>query len=312
MITVINELKVKCFTCLAETLNFTEAGKKLFISQQAVSRHISNLELDIGIRLFDRSRSFVELTEAGVRFYQFFKEAEARYQSLVAEMQEGFSLQTRNIRIGYQNWLEFGPALGKAMAALREQTSDLHLLGERHSPLALVSLLESAALDMILIHERFVPERDSLRKLLLIRTPMQVVITHSDPLCKGYNGDYHIFEARPLLIDALEGENQAATVKRVQTELDHYHFTPKEIIVLPNRDSIYTEAELGRGVFLSSAMAQAAQNGTLARFDTDVLEGLFCVWRAGLNNYYIEQYARQLKLEYSRLSENFLKNRRWS
>lgn len=307
---MINELKVKCFMCLTETLNFTEAGKKLFISQQAVSRHISNLEQDIGIRLFDRTRNTVALTEAGVRFYQFFREAGARYQSLVSEMQDGFSLHTKNIRIGYQNWLEFGPALGTAMAILRENIPDLHLLGERHSPFALISLLGSAVLDMILIHARFIPDQDGLRKLLLIKTPMQVVITRNDPLCSGYTGDYHAFEARPLLIDAFEGENNAATVKRVQAELQPYHFTPKEIIVLPNRDSIYTEAELGRGIFLSSAMAQTTQS-TLARFDTDILEGLFCVWRAGGYFYYIEQYARQLKQEYGKLSERFLATRTW-
>ena len=309
---MINELKIRCFLCLTETLNFTETGKKLFISQQAVSRHISNLEEDIGVLLFERTRNSVELTEAGIRFYQFFKEAGARFQSLVTEMQNGYSLHTKNIRIGYQNWLDFGPALGSAMAVLRENTPDLHLLGERHSPLALISLLESMSLDMILMHERFLPERDSLRKLLLIKTPMQVVIARNDPVCYKFTDDYHVFEARPLLIDALEGENKSATIKRAQTELEPYRFSPAEIIVLPNRDSIYTEAELGRGVFLSSSMSQAAQSSTLARFDTDIFEGLFCVWRANGYNYYIKQYAKQLKVEYGKLSEQFLKTRSWS
>ncbi len=307
---MINELKIKCFLSLAETLNFTEVGRKLFISQQSVSRHISNLEQDIGVCLFERTRNCVELSEAGVRFYQFFKEAGARYSSLVSEMTLGFNLQTKNIRIGYQNWLEFGPALGTAMAALREHTPELHLLGERHSPVALISLLESANLDMILIHERFIPAHNDLRKLLLIKTPMQVVISGGDRLCAEYADDYHIFESKSLLIDALEGENHTATSRRAQTELAPYHFTPKDIIVLPNRDSIYTEAELGRGIFLSSSMAQTAQHSTLARFDTDVLEGLYCVWRAGAA-VTIEQYAKQLKIEYGKLSEEFMKTRHW-
>lgn len=309
---MINELKIRCFMCLAETLNFTEAGKKIYISQQAVSRHIATLEQDIGVRLFDRSRNSVELTEAGVRIYQFFRESGSRFQSLLAELQDTCALHTKNIRIGYQNWLEFGPALGTAMSALRQHTPDLLLLGERHSPVSLITLLESAVLDMIIIHERFIPEHNSLRKLLLIKTPMQVVISRDDPICAQYSGNYHIFEAKPLLIDAFEGENYAATVSRAKTELYPYHFTPRDIIVLPNRDSIYTEAELGRGIFLSSSMAQSAQNSMLARFDTDVCEGLYSVWRAGGANLYIEQYAKQLKLEYSKLSDHFLRTRRWS
>ncbi|SHI03946.1 DNA-binding transcriptional regulator, LysR family [Sporobacter termitidis DSM 10068] len=308
---MVNELKVKCFMCLAETLSFTEAGRRLFISQQAVSRHIAGLEQDLGIRLFERSRNSVELTEAGVRFFQFFRETGSRLQLLLAELAGEYAIQTKNIRIGYQNWLEFGPALGSAMAVLRESTPDLHLLGERHSPVALITLLESAKLDMILIHERFIPINSELRRLLLIKTPMQVVISRRDPLCIGFNGDYHIFESRPLLIDAFEGENQIATVARAGNELAPYKFEPKEIIVLPNRDSIYTEAELGRGIFLSSSMSQTIQNGSLARFDTDVLEGLFCVWRTSNSTFYIEQYAKQLRREYSALTERFLKTYRW-
>lgn len=309
---MINELKISCFMCLAETLSFTEAGNILFISQQAVSRHIATLEQDMGIRLFDRTRNSVELTDAGVRFHQFCREAGSQYHSLLRELKGGNALQTKNIRIGYQNWLDFGPALGTAMGKLREDSHDLHLLGERHAPVSLVSLLERALLDMILIHKRFIPEREGLRKLLLIKTPMQVVIARGDPLCAGYTGDYHVFEARPLLIDAFEGENQAATVKRALGELAPYHFTPKDIIVLPNRDSIYIEAELGRGIFLSSSMAQAAQNSQLARFDTDILEGLYCVWRASGANLYIEQYAKQLKIEYGKLTERFIQTRQWN
>lgn len=308
---MINELKVKCFMCLSEALNFTEAGKRLFISQQAVSRHIANLEQDIGVRLFDRSRCTVELTEAGVRFYQFFRETGSRYESLLAELESSKKPLSKNIRIGYQNWLEFGPALGNAMTVLRETTPDLYLLGERHSPVALVTLLMSAKLDMILIHERFIPASTELKKVLLIKTPMQLVVARRDPLSTNFSGDYHVFEARPLLVDAMEGENNAATVRRMREELRPYRFEPAEIIVLPNRDSIYTEAELGRGIFLSSSMAQASQHEALARFDTDVLEGLYSVWRSVDYNNCIEQYTKQLKLEYGKLTERFIKTRHW-
>jgi len=308
---VINELKIKCFLTLAETLNFTAAGKKLYISQQALSRHIANLEQDMGVKLFARSRNSVELTEAGEHFYIFFKETAARYFSLLSEFQGGKG-QTKNIRIGYQNWLDLGPAIGRALLVLKEKTPDLHLLGERHSPVALISLLESGNLDIILIHERFIPAYDWFSKLLLIKAPMQLVVARNDPLCKLYRQDYHIFEARPLLIDAFEGESQEATIKRAQKELKPYNFTPKEIIVLPNRDSIYTEAALGRGVFLSSCMSQASQDESLIRFDTDVMEGLYCVWRQTKSSYYIDQYAKQLQTEYGKLAEHYLKTRKWT
>jgi hypothetical protein len=141
---------------------------------------------------------------------------------------------------------------------------------------------------------------------------MQVVVSHHDPLCAGSIEDYHVFEARPLLIDSLGGENHAATLKRAQKELAPYNFSPKEIIVFPNRDSIYTEAELGRGVFFSSSMSQTAYSESLTRFDMDIMEGLYCVWSDDGSKYYIKQYAKQLQIEYGKLAERFARTRKWT
>lgn len=55
---------LKYFSVAAEELNFTRAAKRLFISQQALSTHISKLEEYYGIKLFDRGAPLT-LTEAG-------------------------------------------------------------------------------------------------------------------------------------------------------------------------------------------------------------------------------------------------------
>ena len=57
------------FECAARTGSFAGAAKELGTSQPAVSRHIANLEEQLGTKLFDRSRNGVKLTEAGRRFH---------------------------------------------------------------------------------------------------------------------------------------------------------------------------------------------------------------------------------------------------
>lgn len=56
---------LKYFVMIAKTLNFSEASRRLFITQGTLSQQIQQLESEIGAQLFDRTRHSVVLTEAG-------------------------------------------------------------------------------------------------------------------------------------------------------------------------------------------------------------------------------------------------------
>jgi DNA-binding transcriptional LysR family regulator len=57
--------KVGTFLRAAETLSFSEAAKQLHMSQPTVSHHIKVLENELGVMLFKRTNTGLELTEAG-------------------------------------------------------------------------------------------------------------------------------------------------------------------------------------------------------------------------------------------------------
>lgn len=57
--------ELQIFLAAAETENFSEAGRRLNISQPAISMQIHALEMRLGVQLFHRSGRYINLTEAG-------------------------------------------------------------------------------------------------------------------------------------------------------------------------------------------------------------------------------------------------------
>jgi LysR family transcriptional regulator, hydrogen peroxide-inducible genes activator len=65
--------QVRYFLAVADTLNFTRASERSFVSQPALTKAIQRLEDTIGGRLFDRGRRTVQLTELGRRLLPDFR-----------------------------------------------------------------------------------------------------------------------------------------------------------------------------------------------------------------------------------------------
>jgi LysR family hydrogen peroxide-inducible transcriptional activator len=66
--------QIRYFLAVAETLNFTRASERSFVSQPALTKAIQRLEETIGGRLFDRTKSSVQLTALGREMLPSFRQ----------------------------------------------------------------------------------------------------------------------------------------------------------------------------------------------------------------------------------------------
>lgn len=93
-------IQLKYFVKLAEELSFTEAAKKLFITQSALSLSIKKLEEECTTPLFDRIGKYTYLTEAGTTFADFAQRAIKEVEAGMKCIQEKNGIYTGKLQVG--------------------------------------------------------------------------------------------------------------------------------------------------------------------------------------------------------------------
>lgn len=85
---------------IIELNSFTKAAKSLGYTQSAVSQMISSLEDELSIKLLNRSRKGVMLTEEGKELYPFIEQTILQYRAMKEKSNEIIGLESGVIRIG--------------------------------------------------------------------------------------------------------------------------------------------------------------------------------------------------------------------
>ncbi len=74
--------KLNYILAIAEEQNMTRAARRLYISQPTLTLYVNRLEAELGVKLFDRSRTPVTLTEAGTYYLEEMKKISSSEQLL--------------------------------------------------------------------------------------------------------------------------------------------------------------------------------------------------------------------------------------
>lgn len=283
---------MRCFICLAETLSFTETAARLFMTQQAVSKHIAQLEEELGFPLLLRSKHGVTLTQEGKQCYMIFTDFIRNYDDFRANAMAEAAERPQSIHIGFQNWLDYGTSQNNILSALQKLMPTLEIISETHSPGTLNRLLKEGILDVALIQKRFLLSGGRPKAVELSHCPMVLFISASLEV-----SDEEV-RTLPLIIDSFDFESQEETLARANREIHHCGLAPKGIIIMPNRDSVYSAVEMGQGVTTGTVISQAVQNPLLRTCPTDSQESLLCLWREDNDSPAIRSYIKCAKREY--------------
>ncbi|MFC5743351.1 LysR substrate-binding domain-containing protein [Dyella tabacisoli] len=176
--------QLRYFIAVAEELSFSRAAQRLHLSQPPLSQQIQALERDLGVRLLDRDKRNVALTDPGRVFLEqarqiLAKADEARTQ--VTEAAAGFSGQ---LRLAYTVSVTFHPALPETLLRYGQLAPNVRVrLSEMYTESQFDALLASQ-LDVGFVRDepKHEDDRQALRLDLIDREPLLLALPSGHPL----------------------------------------------------------------------------------------------------------------------------------
>lgn len=122
---------MKYFVEVVKQGGMTKASKSLYIAQPTISKAIKDIEAEMAVPLFDRSKRNLVLTDAGKIFFNKCKEIISLYDNLPTEINSLYGLETGHINI--------------SMSAVMSMRKFIGVLGDFHQlyPNITYNLIES-------------------------------------------------------------------------------------------------------------------------------------------------------------------------
>lgn len=190
---------------LAETGSFSRAAEKSHVTQPALSRSIQALEMELGMRLFDRIGKRNELTPFG----SVVVERARRIVMETAELRRSAALLTQgttgNIRLG----------LGAAPAAIFSTPLLTHLIRDhpgirmsvvRGGTATQLQALQERDVDAIVVNHRSVPPSEHWRMELLPLLRSGFLCRRDHPLANEAGLDFQRLAGHPVMSTTLSDE----------------------------------------------------------------------------------------------------------
>ena len=165
---------LKYFVMLASVLNFTEAARRLFITQSTLSQSIKHTEEYLGVQLFERIGKKVYLTDTGSAFLPHAQKVITEAEKGVQRIRELQGINIGILKVGVLSGLR--AMLIQSLSVFTERYPDIQLqLHHSSSARELASLVLEDKVDMALT---FMPGTISplLESRVLFQSELKIMI----------------------------------------------------------------------------------------------------------------------------------------
>jgi len=190
---------LRYFVAVAEELNFTRAAARLHMAQPPLSQQIRQLEEVLGVRLFDRTKHEVRLTDAGRAAL-----AEARQTLAQAER---VRIAARRVSEGVTGTLGVGfpgsfphTTLPEILRAFRTKFPGVRLSLQECSTEEQLELLAAGKIDVGFVRLPVENAPESLAVKPILREPLIVALPKKHPLARRTKVTLRALAEEPFIL----------------------------------------------------------------------------------------------------------------
>ena len=191
--------QLKYFVTVAKTLNFSEASRKLFITQGTLSQQIMQLEDELGIQLFSRTSHSVILTEAGEELLPLALETLEASNVCKDKMRDLQNALSGTLSIGVTH--SFSVFLADTVKNFLKMHPGVKLHIHYKTASELIEMLKRKEVDFILAFKPIM-EYDEIEAEVLFRSRLSVVMRKDHPLATKKFVSFSDIEKQGIVLPA--------------------------------------------------------------------------------------------------------------
>ena len=199
--------QLKYFVKVAETQNFSEAAKSLFVAQSALSQQIGQLEQELNTQLFQRTNHGVCLTEAGEELLPMAIRTIHSAEFCEERMQDRREVLSGNLNIGAT--YTFSPILTETLLEFMKLYPLVKLNIHYKSMDELMTMLERHEVDFILAFKSAVPYQ-GIQSHVLFNNRLAVIVSEHHPLAKKEKVTLQDIQKYDLALPSMELQARSA------------------------------------------------------------------------------------------------------
>jgi len=238
---------------LANEKNFSRAAEKLHIAQPSLSQQIAKLEKELGIQLFQRNTSSVDLTYAGSIFAKRAQKILDMVAQLQNEMDDISQMRKGRLMIGSL------PITGahiwpKVLPIFRQRYPDIEIVLVEETTAVLEQLTANGQTDVSLLT---LPLQDkTLDYIPLIEETIYLAVPQNHPLaCRTEGVSLSAFADQPFIM-LKKGQGFRDTSVQICADAG---FSPQIVFESSNIETVQSLVAAGMGVgFVPQMVARAA------------------------------------------------------